>query len=77
MEVPRLGGDSELPLVAYTTATQHQIQAASATYTEALGNAGSFNPLGRVRDQTSILMDTSWVRNPLSHNGNSLIVWFF
>ena len=30
------------------------------------------NPLSETRDQTCILMDTSWVLNPLSHNGNSL-----
>ena len=28
------------------------------------------NPLSRDRDQTCILMDTSWVLNLLSHNGN-------
>jgi len=32
------------------------------------------NPLSEARDQTRILMDTSQVRNPLSHNGNSLRV---
>ena len=29
------------------------------------------NPLGKARDQTCILMDTSWVGNPLSCNRNS------
>ena len=29
------------------------------------------NPLNKARDQTSILMDTSQVLNPLSHNRNS------
>ena len=29
------------------------------------------NPLSNAGDQTHILMDTSLVRNPLSHNGNS------
>ena len=31
------------------------------------------NPLSKVRDRTYILLDTSQVLNPLSHNGNSLI----
>ena len=31
------------------------------------------NPLGKARDGTHVLMDTSWVGNLLSHNGNSLI----
>ena len=29
------------------------------------------NPLSEATDQTGILMVTSWVLNPLSHNGNS------
>ena len=29
------------------------------------------NPLSEARGQTHILMDTSWVCNLLSHNGNS------
>ena len=33
-----------------------------------LGQCQIINPL---RDQTLILMDTSWVLNPLSQNGNS------
>ena len=28
-------------------------------------------PLSEARNQTCILIDTSWVYNPLSHNGNS------
>ena len=41
MEVPGLGAESELCLPAYTTATQGGIQAKSATYAAAYGNAGS------------------------------------
>ena len=40
MKVPRLGVKSELQLPAYTT-QQLGIQAESATYTTAHGNAGS------------------------------------
>ena len=39
IEVPRLGVESELQLLAYATATQRRIQAASTTYTMAHGNA--------------------------------------
>ena len=78
MEVLRLGVKSELQLLAYATATATSTldQAASATYTTAHGSASSFNPLSEARDGTCILMDTSQVLNPLSHNGNSLIPQF-
>ena len=42
MEVPRLGAELELQLLAYTTATA-KIQTASATYTTVYGNAGSLS----------------------------------
>ena len=41
MKVPGLRVETELQLPAYTTATEHQIQAVSATYTAAHGNAES------------------------------------
>ena len=41
MEVPSLGVKSEMQLLAYPTAQQCQIQAASATYTTVCGNAAS------------------------------------
>ena len=33
------------------------------------------NPLSEAKDQNIILMDTSQVLNPLSHNGNSKILY--
>jgi len=42
MEVPRLGVESE--------PQPDRIRAASATYTTAHSNAGSFNPLSKARD---------------------------
>ena len=75
MEVPRLGVQCELQLLAYTTATavpdrrcicdlhcspQHQI----------------LNPLSEARDRTCILMNNSQIHNPLSHNGNSPVIYF-
>ena len=44
MEVPRLGVKLELQLLAYTRATTTRIQAKSASYTTAHGNAGSSTP---------------------------------
>ena len=77
MEGPRLGIESELQLPACSTAT--------ATATQDLGHICNLhtssqqrhirNPLSRAVDQTPILMDTSRVFNPLSHNGNSLVVF--
>ena len=36
-----------------------------------------FNALSEARDPTCIFMDTSWVLNPLNHNGNSLTSLFY
>ena len=72
VEVPRLGGESELQLPAYATAT--------ATATWDLSHICDLclrswkhqiiNPLSVARDWTLILIDTS--RTLLSHIGNSL-----
>ena len=40
---------------------QHQIQATSVTYTTAHGNTGSSTQTEQVRDQTYVIIDTSWV----------------
>ena len=48
--------------------------------TRSLWQCQIFNPLSEARDQTHILMDTSQVLNPLSHNGNSSLrsfIYFF
>ena len=49
----------------------------SATYTAAHDNASAFDPLSEGRDRTGILMDSSWVLNPLSCNRNSLLLSLF
>ena len=43
------------------TPQQRQIWAVSATYASACSNTRSLTPLSKARDQTCILMDTSWV----------------
>ena len=72
VEVPRLRVESELQLPAYTTA------AATRDDAGCIGDLHHsswqhciLNPLSKARDGTHILMDTSWICNLLSHNGNS------
>ena len=62
MEVSSLGVESELQLPAYATATETPDQCR---------NLQQFQILSEARDQTHILLDTSWVLNSLNHNGNS------
>ena len=59
MEVPRLGVESELQLLVYTTATAtpHRVQAKSATCTTAHGNARSLTPRGKPGIEPS----SSWI----------------
>jgi len=55
MEVPRLGIELELQLLAYTTATATQDLYCSLSQDQIL------NPLSEARDPTHVLMDTSQV----------------
>ena len=73
MEVPRLGIASELQLPAYTTATATGNLSRVRDLHHSSWRCQILNPLSEARDQTCILMDTSWILNPLSHNGNSEI----
>ena len=70
VEVPRLGVKSELQLPAYTTTTEmpdpshiYNLHHSSQQYCIP-------NPMSKARDWTCILMDTSCIQNPMSHNGN-------
>ena len=70
-KVPGQGSNQSCSCRPTPQPQQRQIQAASATCTAARSGAGSSNPLSEARDRTHFLKDTSWILNPLSHNGNS------
>ena len=58
MEVPRLGVESDLQLLTYTKAMADQSQACNLHFIS--WQRWILNPLSSTRDQTRILMDTSW-----------------
>ena len=70
-EVPRLRVNQSYSCWPMPQPQPPWIQAASVTYAAAHGNTRSLTQLMEARDGTHILMDTSCVLNPLSHNGNS------
>ena len=76
MVVPRLGVKSELELLAYPTAMGTPDQSHICDLHCSSRQCWILNPLSGVRDQTHILLDTSWVCNLLSHNGNALYFYF-
>ena len=57
----RLGVESELQLLAYTTATATQDPSCVCNPHHSLWQHWIFNPLSSARDQTRVLMDASWV----------------
>ena len=71
MEVPRLGVESELQLLACGMATATPDPVSIYDLHCSLQQHWIFNSLHEARDHTYILMDTSWVLNLLSHNRNS------
>ena len=73
MEVPRLGveSESELQLPACTTATATPDLSRICSLWHSSKKCWILNPVGEARDQTHILMDTSLVRNRLSHSRSS------
>ena len=71
MEVPRLGVELELQLPAYSTATATWDLSPVFNLHRSSWKRQILNPLSEARDRTCILMGINWVRNPLSHNGNS------
>ena len=71
MEVPRLGVESELQLLACGMATATPDPVSIYDLHCSLQQHWIFNSLHEARDHTYILMDTSWVLNLLSHNRDS------
>ena len=71
MKVYRLGVKSELHLLAYATATATPDPSGVCNLHCSSQQHPIFNPLSKARDRTRILMDTSWVLNPLSYNGET------
>ena len=69
-EVPRPGVKSELQLPATATATAMPGPSHACDLHYSSQQCRILNPLNRARDQTCVLLDTSWVHNPLSHNKN-------
>ena len=74
MEVPRLGVQSELQLLATATATAMPDTSRMCNLHHSSQQCRILNPLIKARDQTCILMDvSSQVLNLLSHSRNSKI----
>ena len=58
MEVPKLGMESELQLLAYTTATAIPNLSHICILQHSAGQCWILDPLSEAKDQTSILTDT-------------------
>ena len=71
MEVPRLGVESELWMLAYTIATATPDPRHICDLHYSSWQQWILNLLIEARDQTLILTYTSWVHKPLSHDRNS------
>ena len=71
MEVPRLGVELELHLLAYTIATATQDLTVVCNQYHSSWQCRILNLLSKARDRTWNLMVPSQIHSPLSHNGNS------
>uniref|UniRef100_A0A4X1T6U6 4-aminobutyrate--2-oxoglutarate transaminase n=1 Tax=Sus scrofa TaxID=9823 RepID=A0A4X1T6U6_PIG len=77
MEVPRPGVQSELQLLACTTASATQNPSCICNLHHSSRPCGILNPQSEARGRTHILVDAPRVLNPLSHNRTSSTVSFF
>ena len=71
MEVPRLGVELGLSLQAYAAATAMPNPSHICNLHHSWRQHWILNPPREARNWICILMDTTWVLNPLSHKGNS------
>ena len=69
-KVPWLGVKLALQLLGYATATAVQDLSCICDLHHSSLQCWILNPLSGARDRSHILMDTSQVHNPLSHNWN-------
>ena len=78
LEVPRLGVESDLYRLAYTTATATWDTSCVLRPTpQLLATPDPYGyQLGKPKDWTHVLVDTSWVYLPLSHDANSKLIFF-
>ena len=76
MEVPRRGVKLELQLLAYTraTATRHPSPICNLHHSSC--QCQILNPQSKVRDQTHVLMDTSWVHYCCATMGTLVIFYW-
>ena len=76
MDVPRPRVELELEMLASDTAAAKTDPRHICDLCRSLQQRHILNPLSEARDRTCILIETSWVLNLLSHNGNSSISYF-
>ena len=75
MEVPRLGLESELQLLAYTTATATQDLSHILDLYHSSRQCQIPDPLSEARDGTHFLMDTGRVCFPCATVGTPYMFW--
>jgi len=76
MDVPRLGVESGLQLLAYATATVTWDPSLICDLDHSSWQCQILNPLSEARDQTRILMDTSWICFCCATTGTPDIAFF-